>query len=95
MEGSGHKRVLVCPYHAWTYELDGRLRAAPGADRVPGFDVSGIRLTPVRSEIVGGFVFVNLDPNAEPMDAWYPGIAHALAQYLPDPSGCARCACAR
>ena len=94
VEGSGHKRVLVCPYHAWTYELDGRLRAAPGADRTPGFDATGICLTPVRSEIVGGFVFVNLDPDAEPMDTWYPGIAHALAEYLPDPERL-RLVCAR
>ena len=78
VEGSGRKRALVCPYHAWTYELDGRLRAAPGAGATPGFDRSEIRLTPVRSEIVGGFVFVNLDPDAEPMDTWYPGLAHAL-----------------
>ena len=85
VEGSGHARVLVCPYHAWSYELDGRLRAAPGAGRTPGFNRSGIRLTPVRSEIVGGFVFVNLDPDAEPMEAWYPGLAAALAEYLPDP----------
>ena len=85
VEGSGRKRVLVCPYHAWTYELDGRLRAAPGAGRTPGFDPSAICLTPVRSEIVGGFVFVNLDPDAAPMEHWYPGVAAALAEYLPDP----------
>ena len=85
VEGSGRKRVLVCPYHAWTYELDGRLRAVPAAGRTPGFDPSGIRLTEVRSEVVGGFVFVNLDPDAAPMERWYPGISDALAEYLPDP----------
>ena len=85
VEGSGHKRVLTCPYHAWTYERDGRLRAAPGAGRTPGFDPSGICLAPVRNEIAGGFVFVNLDPDAEPMEHWYPGVSDALAEYLPDP----------
>ena len=39
----------------------------------------------MRSEIVGGFVFVNLDPDAAPMEHWYPGVATALAEYLPDP----------
>jgi len=94
VEGSGHARALVCPYHAWTYELDGRLRAAPGASRTPGFDRSRICLTPARSEIVGGFVFVNLDPDAAPMEAWYPGIANALAEYVPHPERL-RAACTR
>ena len=40
---------------------------------------------PPRSEIFGGFVFVNLDPDAAPMEHWYPGVATALAEYLPDP----------
>ncbi len=82
--GSGNKRVLVCPYHAWTYELDGRLRGAPGADKVPGFARAQICLEPVRTEIVGGFVFVNLDAQAEAMEHWYPGLAAGLAQYVPD-----------
>ena len=33
VEGSGNKRSLVCPYHAWSYELDGRLRRAPGSPK--------------------------------------------------------------
>ena len=85
VEGSGRKRMLVCPYHAWTYELDGRLRAAPGGARTLGFDPSGIALSAVRHEVVAGFIFVNLDPEAEPMEHWYPGVADALAAYLPDP----------
>lgn len=84
VEGNGNKRVLVCPYHAWTYELDGCLRAAPKSDPVPGFAREAICLTPVPTEILGGFVFVNLDPEAEPMAHWYPGLAVGLAEYLPD-----------
>ncbi len=84
VEGSGNKRVLVCPYHAWTYELDGRLKAAPAADKVPGFDRTRICLTPARTEVVGGFIFVNLDAGAEPIEGWYPGLAAGLAEYVPD-----------
>ena len=84
VEGCGNRRLLVCPYHAWTYELDGRLRAAPGAHEVSGFEPSAIRLSPVRTEVIGGFVFVNLDQDAEPMERWYPGVAAALAEYVPD-----------
>ena len=84
VEGSGNKRVLVCPYHAWTYRLDGGLRNAPGAERVAGFDRDAICLTTVRNEIVAGFIFVNLDDSAAAFDAWYPGLAGALEEYLPD-----------
>ena len=84
VKGSGNKRVLVCPYHAWTYELDGRLRAAPAGERVPGFDCAAIGLTPVRTEILSGFIFVNLDPHAAPMAAWYPEVDTLLRAYVPD-----------
>ncbi len=84
VEGNGSKRVLVCPYHAWTYELDGRLKGAPGTDKVPGFDKARICLKPVRAEVVCGFVFVNLDWEAETMEHWYPGLTAGLEEYLPD-----------
>ena len=83
VEGSGTRRVLVCPYHAWTYELDGRLKGAPASDRVPGFEREKICLSPVRTEIMGGFIFVNLDTDAQAMEHWYPGLAAGLAEFLP------------
>ena len=84
VEGAGNRRVLVCPYHAWTYNLDGNLRGAPGADRVPGFDRSRVCLTAACTEVLGGFIFVNLDPEAAPMADWYPGLTEGLAEFLPD-----------
>ena len=42
--GSGERETLQCPYHAWTYGLDGRLRAAPRSDREPGFDTDELGL---------------------------------------------------
>ncbi|MGR3484759.1 MAG: aromatic ring-hydroxylating oxygenase subunit alpha [Paracoccaceae bacterium] len=83
VEGAGTTRVLVCPYHAWTYELTGGLRAAPGSKQVPGFNRSAVCLTEVRLEELHGFLFVNLDPNAAPMDDWYPGVREELAEYVP------------
>lgn len=55
-EESGNGRVLVCPYHAWTYDLDGRLRSARqmGED----FDVSAIRLPEVHVRVLEGLIFV-------------------------------------
>ncbi len=83
LQGSGNARLLVCPYHAWTYELDGRLRSGPNVNAVPGFDRSKVCLTPVRVEDFHGFIFVNLDPEAEPMDAWFPEVREQLADFVP------------
>ena len=83
VEGAGSTRVIVCPYHAWTYELTGELRAAPNAKVVPGFDRAEVCLTAARAEEFCGFVFVNLDPDAAPMDDWFPGVREELAAYVP------------
>jgi Rieske 2Fe-2S family protein len=57
---------IVCPYHQWTYDLDGRLVAAPHMADVPGFDKSSVQLYGVGVESWGGFVFVSLAPNSSP-----------------------------
>jgi Rieske 2Fe-2S family protein len=66
--------ALTCPYHAWTYALDGRLLRAPRAEA--GFRPEDFPLVPVRLETRDGFVFVNLDRQA-------PAIGESLAD-LPD-----------
>ena len=83
LSDTGRTRVIVCPYHAWTYELTGGLRAGPNVGVVPGFDRASICLTEVRTEVFVGFVFVNLDPDAQPMEAWFPGVRDELAEWLP------------
>jgi choline monooxygenase len=65
--GEGRRESLQCPYHAWTYGLDGELRAAPRADREHGFDAAGLSLVPLRLELWGPFLFVNADPEAPPL----------------------------
>src|SRR4029077_7980444 len=72
-EGAGRRETLQCGYHAWTYELDGRLRAAPRSEREQGFDPDELSLAPLRLETWGPFVFANADPDAAPlMDALGP-----------------------
>ncbi|MEJ7568189.1 MAG: aromatic ring-hydroxylating dioxygenase subunit alpha [Gaiellaceae bacterium] len=66
-EGEGKRETLQCPYHAWTYELDGSLRAAPRADREADFDRSELGLRSVQVDTWGPFVFVNPDPDAAPL----------------------------
>ena len=66
-EGEGKRASLQCPYHAWTYGLDGSLRAAPRSERVPGFEKEALGLVAVPVDAWGPFVFVNPDPEAEPL----------------------------
>lgn len=83
LEGSGNTRLITCPYHAWNYHLSGKLRAGPNIKVVPGFDVNNICLSSVRVEVFHGFVFVNLDMEAKPMDDWFPEVRNQLACYVP------------
>ncbi|MEM7226184.1 MAG: aromatic ring-hydroxylating dioxygenase subunit alpha [Pseudomonadota bacterium] len=82
-EGAGSCRSFVCPYHAWGYDLEGRLIAAPKTEQVAGFDKTAVRLRPVRLEVFCGLIFVNLDDQAPAMDALYPGLAEEILAAKP------------
>jgi choline monooxygenase len=66
-DGDARRETIQCPYHAWTYALDGSLRSAPRADREPGFDRDALGLIPVSVDTFGPFVFVNPDTDPEPL----------------------------
>lgn len=87
LSGSGSARTIVCPYHAWVYDLDGSLRSARRTERMATFDRSRIRLDQVRVEEFGGFVYVNLDPAAVPLAEQAPDLAAELARWAPDVAG--------
>lgn len=65
--GKGNKRRLVCPYHSWTYTLKGKLMGAPSMEDAKCFDKSDHDLPTFRTETWAGFVFINFDPDAEPL----------------------------
>jgi len=65
LEGNGQTNLIVCPYHAWSYELTGELRNGPNLSSVEGFDKRDICLTEIRLENFNGFLFANLDPNCK------------------------------
>src|SRR5438445_4831543 len=67
----GHASTIQCPYHAWTYRLDGRLIGAPHMDDVPGFDKADYSLHRVNLGLWEGFIFVNLEKNPEPLEEWF------------------------
>jgi choline monooxygenase len=79
-DGEGRRETLQCPYHGWTYDLDGTLRAAPRADREPGFSLDGIALVPVAVDTWGPFVFVNPDVDATPLAEYLEELPAQLAE---------------
>jgi phenylpropionate dioxygenase-like ring-hydroxylating dioxygenase large terminal subunit len=81
---SGKASVIACPYHAWTYELDGNLRAAPGTKAMSNFNKSDICLTEVKVENFLGFLFVNLDEDSASMDETFPGLRADILAHCPD-----------
>ena len=66
-EGDARRETIQCPYHAWTYDLDGSLRNAPRADREVGLDRGELGLLPVAVDTWGPFLFVNPDADAAPL----------------------------
>ena len=66
-EGQVRKR-LRCPYHAWSYDLEGKLRAAPHMDGVEDFDLSCYGLLEVPLAVVGGLVLIDLCGEARPAE---------------------------
>jgi choline monooxygenase len=67
VEGAGKRETLQCPYHAWTYGLDGSLRTAPRAEELAEFDKGELGLCQIAVDTWGPFVFVNAAPDPEPL----------------------------
>ncbi|MCB1844348.1 MAG: aromatic ring-hydroxylating dioxygenase subunit alpha, partial [Halioglobus sp.] len=66
-EGCGYSRAFSCPFHGWSWSLDGQLRDLPGRWDFPHVDDTSHNLRQVQCERWGGFVFINLDPEARPL----------------------------
>ena len=78
-EGSGRRATLQCPYHAWTYALDGRLLSAPRGEREGGIERDELGLVPLRLESWGPFLFVNPDLDAAPLSELLEDIPERVA----------------
>ncbi len=70
-DACGHASAIQCPYHAWTYALDGRLIGAPHMDEVPRFEKADYSLRAVNLALWEGFIFINLDEDAMSLDEWF------------------------
>ena len=84
VEGKGKASVLTCPYHAWSYHLDGQLNKAPYMEDVAGFDPEACSLPEFKVEEWLGFVFVNTSGTAAPLAPQLEGMLPYLKNYHPE-----------
>ncbi|MGH6915933.1 MAG: aromatic ring-hydroxylating oxygenase subunit alpha, partial [Geminicoccales bacterium] len=84
LRGRGRTPVITCPYHAWSYHLDGRLRTARGSEKVDGFNADEFCLKGIQVEAFGPFVFLNLDPDAPPLASQAGDLLAEIRSYVPE-----------
>jgi choline monooxygenase len=80
-QGSGKCSRLTCLYHAWSFDLEGNLRSMPDMEAAQEFDLEAHALKPVKVETWECFIFVNLDPNAEPLSAQLGELPELFQRY--------------
>lgn len=84
LEGEGATKNIVCPYHAWSYDLTGQLKAARHTSSLRDFDVDSVCLDSVQVEEFGGYVYVNLDPAAASLAEQSGDLGSEIAHWAPD-----------
>ncbi|XDA97419.1 aromatic ring-hydroxylating dioxygenase subunit alpha [Sulfitobacter sp. LCG007] len=80
-QGRGRHNRLVCPYHQWSYDLEGRLAAAPRMEPHTQFDPAACRLPQFSAEEWHGFLFVNLAADPPPLAPRLEGLSRQIANY--------------
>ena len=78
---TGHSSTIQCPYHAWTYALDGRLLGAPHMETAPGFQKAEHSLVAAQIGVWEGFIFVNLADEPTPLDHWFAPLNGRFNQF--------------
>ena len=84
LQGEGKTQMIVCPYHAWCYDLDGELRSARHTEHLEEFNQGEICLNQVQVEEFCGFIYVNLDPNAASLSEQSGDLAKEIGKFAPD-----------
>lgn len=85
-EGFGYKprgtaRVLMCPYHSWTFDLDGQLKGAPEMQKACDFNRKDFCLQDFRTEIWEGYIFMTFNPEAVPVSTQYADLQKLIAPW--------------
>ncbi|MCY4148837.1 MAG: aromatic ring-hydroxylating dioxygenase subunit alpha [Gammaproteobacteria bacterium] len=82
--GQGSINLIVCPYHAWSYDFDGNLKMARNSENVDGFNKSDFSLKSVRVEEFCSMVFINLDDNAASLKELSGDLENEIRSFCPD-----------
>jgi glycine betaine catabolism A len=77
----GQCAAIQCPYHAWTYALDGRLLGAPHMDEMPGFNKAEYPLKPARLGLWEGFIFLNLGDATASLEKWFEPLGRKFSPW--------------
>lgn len=80
-EGAGYSQAFTCPFHGWSWSLDGELANVPGRWDFPHVSETTHSLQQVSCELWGGFVFINLDPNANPLAQFMDNLPQHFADF--------------
>jgi len=81
LEGRGKTNSIICPYHAWTYELNGQLRGAPAMDQNTSFCKKGMQLPEVRCEQWLGWIMITLNNDAPSVASQLAEVSDMVADY--------------
>lgn len=79
--GSAKARAITCPYHSWSYRLDGQLFSAAGYAGFPSFDMGDFPLVPLAVEEWQGLVFIDISGTAGPLSSHLAGLDERVSQY--------------
>ena len=90
MSGEGNANGFRCPYHSWSYGLDGRLERAPEMHETRGFELSDYALKPVRLETWAGFMFISFDPDGVDLMTFLGDLPEMTAPYRFEDMTCVR-----
>lgn len=77
----GNARVFLCPYHFWSYDLDGQLKGAPEMQKSACFNRRDVCLPQFRTEIWEGFIFVTFDASLPPVTEHFRGLYENVGQW--------------
>lgn len=81
LDGQGNCSLVRCPYHAWSYDLEGQLLSVPQPHLFANLDKSTIQLLKARVATWGGFIFVNPNADGESLMDYLAGFPAYLQQY--------------
>ena len=80
-EGKGNKRAFRCPYHHWTYSLDGDLLKGPAMEATCNFSEADYGLPSFQVELWLGFIFINFDTGAAALSPRLTAVEETIANY--------------